>query len=221
MRVSELALACTAVLIGGIFTLGTVHSTASAGEPNGNAPQKRLYSIEEDWEMAINDPDIATHSPQVTFFVCPNAQDESTYFQLQMNYHAHTEFSGGGFHVGAFSNDTQVDENRSQTKIPLRADNDRLRWTSVMATINGKYLFAVSKGQGDDWGDFGGPEYLVSMPADDSNNLDKYNHETSMTMTDVGFGGNRVSRVKLIRVRYYYADGTRKTVQVHESAYQD
>lgn len=219
MRVSALTLACTAVLIGGIFTFGSSQNAANGEDPGNNGQNKRLYLIEEDWEMAINVPEVATHSPQIAFFTCPNANDDDSYFQLQMNYHADTDFSGGGFHVGAFSSGTRVDEARSRTRIPLRIDNDRIRWTNVMATVNGKYLFAVSNGSGDDWGKFGGPEYLVSMPADDSNNLDKYDYKTSQEMVDIGFGGNRVKTVRLIRVRYFYSDGSRKTVQVHESIF--
>ncbi|NND97438.1 MAG: hypothetical protein HKN47_08950 [Pirellulaceae bacterium] len=204
-----------AMLIGGILFAGVLlATTAHAEEGNG----KRLYLVQEDWEMTINDPDVATHSPQITFFACPNATNEDCYFQLQMNYHAHDEFSGGGFHVAAFRDDTQIDEARSDTRLPLRVDGDHIRWTNVIAANNDKLFFAVNDGHGNDWGNFGGPDYLVSMPANGVNDLTNYRHQKSLEMVDVGFGANRVSWIKLIRVRYYFTDGTSVKVELHQTA---
>jgi hypothetical protein len=77
-----------------------------------------------------------------------------------------------------------------------------------MALINGELLYAVKDGASVDWGNFGGPEYLVRMPAGDVQHLHGYSAQQSIEQTDIGFGANRVSGLNLKRVRFYFLDGT-------------
>jgi hypothetical protein len=174
-----------------------------------------VQMIEEDWEMVINEPDPNSHSPQVTFFTAPCADCEHTYFQLQMNYAADEGFSGGGFDVAAVNNETVVDEERSTTKVALTTAHDHVRWTNVMALIDGKLYFAVKSGHCNDWGAFGGPEYLVEMETE-LNDLSGYQPQQSVDTVDIGFGGNRVNSVTLRAVIFHYADGTVEKMQVNQ-----
>ncbi len=180
---------------------------------SAEAPVVRM--IEEGWEILINEPDSKSYSPQVTFFMSPNVNDEATYFQLQMNYAADKGFSGGGFHVAAVSDSAIVDEERSQTERALATFHDRVRWTNVMAVINDKLYYAVKDGQSDDWGSFGGPDYLVEMPTDVSD-LSGYSANQSLENVDIGFGGNRVHSVTLRWVMLHFSDGTRKKLDLNE-----
>lgn len=134
-----------------------------------------------------------------------------------MNYAAEDDFSGGGFHVAAVRNEHFRDEARSFTRLPLRTDGDRIRWTSVMAVIDNRFLFAVRDGLGDDWGAFGGPQYLVAMGAEGVHDLDDYSPQQSLETVDIGFGANRVSSLKLLRVRLFYKNGSSTTLSINES----
>ena len=172
-----------------------------------HADHGSIYKVEEEWEIVIDDPDPSINSPQITFFVTPNPAEPNCYFQLQMNYAADDTYSSGGFHVGAFHSGTLLDEARSATRRTLTVDGDRVRWTNVMAAIDGQLLFAVKDGYGDDWGEFGGPEYLVRMESDHIDDLSHYTPYESLQMVDIGFGANRVRSVTLRSVRLYYDDG--------------
>ncbi|TWU02801.1 hypothetical protein [Stieleria varia] len=185
--------------------------TLCADEPN-------VFLIEEDWELVINDPAPAINSPQVAFFMYPDAGREDVYFQLQMNYAAEEGYSSGGFRVSAILGETPVDEERSRTRETLNMDGDRLRWTSAMAIFDGQLMYAVKDGQGIQWGSFGGPDYLVRMDRDGISNLNQYDPAKSIEAVDIGFGGNRVSSIRLRRVRYIDTTGNVHTVQVQESA---
>ena len=176
-----------------------------------------LHRIEEDWEMVINDPDPETNSPQVSFVISPNATDEGCYFQLQMNYAADETYSSGGFQVSAVRDDVIIEEARSAGRSLLSYDNETVRWTTVMAAIDGRLFFAVKDGSGQSFGEFGGPEYLVRMSNDHIADLSEYTPSKSVEMVDIGFGGNRVASVVLKTVRLYYADGTVQTVAVNAS----
>lgn len=151
-----------------------------------SAELPKVRMVEEGWSMAINEPDPNSYSPQVTFLMSPSADNENTYFQLQMNYAADEGFSGGGFHVAAVNDAHIVDEERSQTKRALSTMHDHVRWTSVMAVIDDKLYYAVKDGHSDDWGTFGGPEYLVEMTTALSD-LSGYSVNQSLDTVDVGF----------------------------------
>jgi hypothetical protein len=173
-----------------------------------SAQQGGLYRIEEDWELGLRAPDGATYSPQISLLMMPQADDLGQYFQLQLNFAADAGFSGGGFQVAAVNEDVHVDSARSLQRSPFLTDGDTVRWTSVMAMIDGELLYAVKNGASIDWGNFGGPEYLVRMQAVGPQSLLGYSAQQSIAQADIGFGANRVSSLQLKSVRFYYLDGS-------------
>ncbi len=179
------------------------------------ADQAKVYKVEEDWELKIQHPDPAICSPQVTFFTSPSVNTSNDYFQLQMNYHCDEWFDEGGFHVAAVHDGQTVDEARSATNAPMTLSCDDVRWTSVMAAIDGQLLFAVKNGYSHQWGHFGGPEYLVRIDCEDHSDLSSYHHSQSLDSVDIGFGGNRVTSITLKTVRLYYTDGKMTTIDVN------
>lgn len=195
----------------GLACLTLMAISAVAEEP---APV--LDRIEEDWEMQLIEPRPENNSPQVTFFVTPSASEPTLYFQVQMNYAALDDYSPGGFHVAAVHNENYFDEARSGTRKGLSVDSDTIVWTNVMAVINDKLYFAIKNGHCSDWGNFGGPEYLVNMPARSVTNLSTYSPAQSLAEVDIGFGGNRVSSVQLKTVRLYYNNGSVETVAINK-----
>ena len=194
-RASKCRLWCFALLVA--FCTAAV---AQAQQP------PRIYKIEEDWELVVSSPRAAIHSPQISLYTTPDDSDPEAYFQLQLNYAAREDFSEGGFMVSAMRDETPVQEARSDVRELLTHDGEQLRWTSVMAVINNELLFAVKDGLGSNWGSFGGPDYIVRMPARGLQHLDRYTPEKSLETVDVSFGANHVQSLVLTRVRAYYTD---------------
>lgn len=197
---------------------------ASVGlSQNCDASEPGVFKVEEDWEMVIHEPDAINVSPQVTFAISPTGAHEEAdensahncYFHLQMNYAADQNFSAGGFHVAAIEQDQITDEERSECQVVLSSAHDQLRWTSVMAVVNGKLMYAVKNGYSGDWGSFGGPDYLVQMGNCPVNDLQHYSHQWSLENVDVSYGGNRVASIKLARVRLYYPSGQVVTIPLN------
>lgn len=180
-------------------------------------PTLSIVRIEEDWEMKLLTPDPASNSPQVTFFLRPSEFETDRYFQTQMNYATSEEFSGGGFHVAAVVNDSYYDEARSATRRVLSTTSDTVVWTSVMAKQGTDIVFAIKNGHSADWGDFGGVDFLISMPAESVANLNDYRPEQSLDSVDIGFGGNRVESITLKSLRVYYNQGSVKTFDVNQT----
>ena len=194
-------------LIGGILLGGVLGLCGGLQGADLLAEEPTVYKVEEDWEVVVNEPDPSNNSPQITFFASPTHLSERTYFQLQLNYHAADHYSSGGFHVASVTDDQIVDEARSKTRKNLATQNDVIRWTSVMAVIDNRALFAVRDGHGREWGSFGGPDYLVRMVPSPVSDLSLYRYQQSMDSVDIGFGKNRVSRITLKAVRLFYTNG--------------
>lgn len=197
-------------------------SSARAEDPPHEHPpghsEPSIFMVEEDWEMTLNQPDARTNSPQVAFFLHPDALHSDRYFQVQMNYAAEEGYSSGGFRVGAFVDEVPLDEERSKVKGVLSWDNDTVRWTSAMARFNDQLMFALKDGSGYQWGAFGGPEYLVAMPEDDIHDLDHYSPQESVNNVDIGFGRNRIKSLRLKKVRVTYTNNTQKMIEVNLDA---
>ncbi|HBJ38940.1 MAG TPA: hypothetical protein DDZ51_30170 [Planctomycetaceae bacterium] len=171
--------------------------------------------IEEDWELSVTEPKPLIHSPQLSFYLTPDKTQADIYFQLQINHAAREGFNGGGFMVTAIRNDLAYDEARSTFRDPLSADGEQIRWTSAMAVIDGSLLFAIKDGTGTHWGNFGGPEYILKMPANSIQSLQNYSPLHSVESMDIGFGANRVRSVLLKKSRAYYTDGKVSEVLVN------
>lgn len=171
------------------------------------ADQPQIYKVEEDWKLVVAEPQVAIHSPQLTLYTTPEKSRPLTYFQLQLNHAAREDFLGGGFMVSAVREDEVAEEARSDFRSPFTHDGELIKWTTVMAVLDGELLYAVKDGHGSAWGTFGGPEYIVRMPAGNSTSLAKYSPLQSLETVDFGFGGNRVKSLTLEKVRVYYTDG--------------
>ena len=86
-----------------------------------------------------------------------------------------------------------------------------------MAFVDSKLLFAVKDGYGQEWGSFGGPEYLVQIEGVAADHLNHYSITSSLQSVDIGFGKNRIESIVLKRVRRFRIDGTIETVELDQS----
>lgn len=198
---AEVVKACTVLVL-----LFAIASTASAEE------KKSIYYVEECWELILNEPEPANNSPQVSFFVFPDEENEESYFELQMNYAADEHYSSGGFRVTAVQDGNPVHYQRGGTHQKWSVDQDRISWKTVLAHSKGKYYFAIKEGHSSDWGDFGGPAFLVEMTDSAGVELQRYHPKTSLANVDVGFGANRIASIKMTDVRVVFTDGSETTI---------
>lgn len=191
-----------------------IFAGAAATPAYSNEPY--LYKIEEDWELVVNDPAPAIHSPQLTIYTSPVSDGVSKYFQLQLNHAADAWFSGGGFQVAAAINEEVMDRARSDVQTALASSGDTISWTVVMACLDNEFLYAVTDGNSASWGSFGGPEYLVRMPSGEIQDLSGYKYQNSVDSLDIGFGGNRVQSLKLKQVRLFDSAGGVQEIAVNQ-----
>jgi len=185
---------------------------------NVTAAEPSIYMVEEDWELVVGDPKPGIHSPQLSFYLVPSAANPGVYFQLQLNHAARQDFAGGGFMVTAVVNEVAYDEAKSDFRTPLTYDGEQLKWTSAMAVMNGELLYAIKDGLGSHWGSFGGPDYILRMPAGGIRSLDDYSPQKSVKSVEIGFGSNRVTTLVLKRARLHYSNQEVVEVVLNTSA---
>lgn len=208
---------CSILAFGCVWTLAAFAAASKTFATDTADDPKPIYYVEEHWELVLGDPDPLTNSPQVSFFVFPDSRDDSRYFELQMNYAADPggeadAYSGGGFRVTSVVDGIPHQHRRSESHQRWTSDQDRIRWTSVVAAYDDQWRFAIKNGSGDDWGNFGGPEYLVELPAASDSGLAFYHPKVSVSNVDIGFGKNRVQSIRLRGVTVVYRDGTRQNI---------
>jgi hypothetical protein len=194
-----------------VAILGLWSSNVAAAEPH-------VYMVEEDWELVVGEPKPAIHSPQLSFYLFPDAASPGVYFRLQLNHAARQDFAGGGFMVTAVVNEVAHDEAKSDFRTPLTYDGERLKWTSAMAVMNGELLYAIKDGLGSHWGSFGGPDYILRMPAGAVRSLDGYSPQESVKSLEIGFGSNRVKTLVLKKARLHYSNQEVVEVVLNASA---
>lgn len=180
--------------------LATVHPGRSHGL---NAADPVAYTrIEEDWELVIGEPDPDVHAPQVVNVFAPTNSLSNDYAIFEINHSTQPEYLEGGMQLQLWRDDDCVSLAGPADELLLSTPGETLRYTLVMAIVNGQLWCGVRNGTSTTWGEFGASSLNVTCPAR-LPNLSQYSPELSTSKSRVAFAGHRVERFVLKRVRYY------------------
>lgn len=159
--------------------------------------------VEEDWELLIADPDLEGAGPQITTCMAPQGSDTSRFVSFNLNYRADPSFIAGGVHILVWKDDSVVDVSANESG-RCNTDNELITWTQRMSLSDGSVSYAVRDGQSTTWSRFGEDQGLkaVQFPTP-VETLAFYNPDFSKSRSGVGWEKNRVTRMTLLRVRYY------------------
>ena len=177
-------------------------ASALAADP---APQ--ITRVEEDWELVVADPDVATDAPQVTTIISPFGHLESLYGAFDFNHRSQPDFVAGGAQVQAWNGEQLLTRSNSNFTSKLQNAAETVTWTQVMKLHDGYLQFKVTSGSSSSWGSFGNWPYLRANVATSLTTLADYDPAVSVDNSGVGYAGNRVTSLTLKRVRRYLATG--------------
>lgn len=76
-----------------------------------------------------------------------------------------------------------------------------------MQIHEGIVTFDVMDGQSNSWGSFGGAGWLRQSIHTGRPNLNAYRPEVSLAESEIGYAGNRVASLTLLRIRWYASNG--------------
>lgn len=175
--------------------------------PSLQAANTDIVKVEEDWELVVREPDVDSNAPQITCVISPSGNLSGAYAAFDVNHRSQPSYSAGGLQLQLWSGDHCTATSTLNTGDKLHSVNETVRWTTRMYVWNNSLRFQVRNGTSDAWGSFGGiSSRLVSSQFYD--NVNGYTSAVSVAQSGVGFAGNRVTSLKLLKVRRYQADGT-------------
>lgn len=174
-------------------------------QPQAWADQTVLR-IEEDWELHIQTPDEHLNAPQVTTTMKPFGSASDVFFQVHLNHASVPTYAAGGLQVAAFNDADCVDQQRILDGVKLNQQSEQVRWTQVLIQDEQGIHFGVVTGSGASWGHFGGAATFVHMSSS-AGTLANYSIQQSAENSGVTYAGNRVERLRLTKVRFFFASG--------------
>lgn len=159
--------------------------------------------VEEDWELVISNPDTVGAGPQITTCMSPLDDDSSAFVAFNLNYRLLPSFVPGGIQIQVWSN-KQLITTSSQGSSQCNTANETITWTQEMKVSNGYATYAINNGESTTWGKFGQGNGLLGVSLSTSlESMAGYDPGVSASHSGVSWQANHVSKMTLLRVRYY------------------
>ncbi len=177
--------------------------------------QNEITRIEEHWELAITQADSQTNAPQILMHFSPFGEAAAWHFELDLNHASLPAYEAGGLQVRAMSGDQLLGEARLLADDRLESQAELLTWVQVAQKQPAGWAFGVGYGNSTSWGAFGGPATVVSLPSGSTPLA--YSPEHSLANSGVIYAKNRVERLTLRKVRYYFSNNQYQDVSVDRS----
>jgi hypothetical protein len=212
-------LGCCGVLAAllGVFALSagptvdaqTLPVTLPVTLPNGGV----IARIEEDWSVAVNQPDDTLASPQLSTQMARSPY-ASRFCNLHLNSVDFPSFNLGGLQTQSWKGSTNLAVVTSPNSAIMSTPNELVTWTQYMRfdLASNQLMFGIGTVQpgvpgssSTTWGDFSsGMEVAIQGG---HTLLDSYDPTYSVQNSGITFGATRVDSMVLVAVRYYDATG--------------
>jgi len=183
-----------------LATLGLAATATAQG------PSSAVFSVQEDWELVVGDPDPLSNAPQVTCVISPVGNVDSLHAAFELNHQTEPAYEAGGLQLQVWEGEEHLNTKWFPEHNQLATSDEVVQWTQQLVLAGGELTFEVTSGESTTWGSFGGK--LRTTVGSTLANLNEYDPEVSVANSGVGFAGNRVVSLVLKRVRWYAADGT-------------
>jgi hypothetical protein len=186
----------TSILLAGLVVLA---GPVIAGAQEWSPPT--ITRIEEDWVLAVNEPNGSLFSPQFHTVISPTSNLDSYYFQVTWNYRELPGFAPGGFQVQSWYGEDDL-ESHDVVSQELSRSAEFITWTQVLETNGNQIAFSLINGRSQTWGYFDHPQTTIIQDGTITS-LAGYSPEVSVNNSCITYGQNRVYVLRLTTVRYY------------------
>jgi hypothetical protein len=177
--------------------------TASAPDLRAQGTTTAIDRVEEDWILVIASPDALAEGPQITTSMYPVSGDTSAFVAFKLNHRHAPAFIAGGLQIQAWDDDKVV-KSESQGSALCDTTDEQITWTQRITLSGGAVDYSIENGQSTTWGKFGQGNGLLKVSLNSTaETLASYDPAVSVQRSGVGWQQNRVSRLKLLAVRYY------------------
>lgn len=165
-----------------------------------------VVQIEEHWQLNVGGPELGRTAPQVTMIMSPTSSVEDDFFSFTLNHWSYPEFEAGGYQLQVWNGDECVDVRHGAKTSSVATDGEVITWVQRLSLNEGSLKFQVLNGDSETWGSFGGEGYslTISTPL---TRLNSYLPGISLGQSGIGYAGNRVSSLTLMRLRWVTKNG--------------
>jgi hypothetical protein len=203
------------LLAGAALALAALLAVPATWTTVGQTPVPTVPSVirvEEDWSLTVSHPNSDVGSPQVSTQMarCPWT---SRFCNFHLNAVDVPSFCVGGLQLQAWKGSTNLATYTSPNSAVMGTDNELVTWTQYLRIDNGVLKFGIGTVESNPgassttWGDFSGSGMEITVTGARPD-LSNYDPTYSVQNSGVTFGANRVTNLTLVRVRYYYDDGS-------------
>lgn len=184
----------------------------AAGGLSANNSSTDVFSVEEDWEIVIGDPENNDNGPQITCTISP-ADMGTAYCAFDINYHTQPDYQAGGLQIHTWDPTDPIEYDNSPHTQMMETTGEVVTWTTQMSWKSGTLNFRITNGQSQTWGQFGNngnsdtsSHLTLSLPTG-LQNLNSYSPNVSLDNSGVSFASNLVVSQRLMAVRWFDRNG--------------
>jgi hypothetical protein len=171
------------------------------------ADSPKILEIEEHWELRVGEPDAERSAPQATMVVSPYDDLDGAFFVFTLNHRSVPAYSPGGMQLQLWDGESAVEVAHGSAVGALDQTNDVVRWVERLKIDNGVLSFEVVDGSSTSWGAFGNDGSLRITTPSSLEGLNGYRPAISLTVSQVGYAGNRVQSLILTKLVWHTDDG--------------
>ncbi len=165
-----------------------------------------VVGVEEHWELVVAEPDPDLHAPQVTTVISPGGDLNGLHAAFELNHQSQPSFAGGGLQLQIWNGGESPVATKKQKDGVNLASGETITWTMKMDLAGGgKVTFDVDDGASTSWGTFGNG--VIHEINTSLTNLNSYNPMVSVNGSGPGFSSNRVTSLKLTKVKLKLSSG--------------
>lgn len=178
-----------------------------ASTPSAIAADSDIVKVEEEWELVVKQPDTETVAPQVTCIISPHGHANGLFAAFNVNHKSYPSWVPGGLQLQLWNGDSPISGFNFPQNDQLDTADEVVRWTQTMNVTGSNLKFEIKNGSSTTWGSFGGQGYLtatVESPVEDLNN---YSPDVSTANSGISYGANRVTSLKLKKVKVTTRNG--------------
>ncbi|MBN1852555.1 MAG: hypothetical protein JW829_07515 [Pirellulales bacterium] len=166
-----------------------------------------IVTIEEDWELAVQDPDPNSASPQIACILAPFGHVHGHYAVFELNHRTQPEFTSGGMQLQLWNGEALVAHGNFPNPDLLNSPTETILWTQRMHLEGGQLRMEIINGSSTSWGSFGGQGYLFHTIQTDAGNLNSYNPSIVVEKSGISYAANRVGHLVLKEIRFIARTG--------------
>jgi len=187
--------------------------TAVAMLPLSNAVAVEIVRVEEEWRLSVGEPTVNSNGPQVSMVMSPWDDIDGDFFMFYINLRTAPDYQPGGAQIQHMYGDQVVAARDNPNDSLLDQDSELLQWTQVLSIEpNGETQFEIVNGTSKSWGGFGGLGHLKMRAQTGQVNLNTYRPQISLNQSGIGYAGNRVVSLILMRISWFTSDGEEYTM---------